>query len=348
MKRRIFIKELLPTGKLVQGGKEWNITKTFIDNCVEQFHDMKMHERPVNVHSEHEHTPETKLGVIEDMWADYDHKGRYALFSKLKFLDHLPDEKIDTFATCDVSVEIPSVLTTPEGHKWTKPVQRVAVTADPAISGMLPFLRLSLNADTQEKPMNPEEQEGVPQGEPEMVPQEGADDGGEAVDESALLQTLVQVLGIDINQFESDEQLIQAIGEQLAQLLQLKMQLDSGGGGGQAAGALPEQGGAPEEAGYAPEQQEQPLVASLNTSIRQYREELILSMNLPKPLQDRSVSMAHRIPTADTAAFNDFYQTLKLSLNQGGSQRTGAQIPQTPKADQLAANLWTDVAKARR
>ncbi|MDR0522514.1 MAG: hypothetical protein LBH00_11785, partial [Planctomycetaceae bacterium] len=170
-----FEKELLTETVIVKGSKEYPITPAFLENCVEQYRRMKSCGLTVNVHSGHNHTPETKRGEVLDIYLKKKKNGRTGLFGKIVFLPHLPKEMIKTLVNNDVSVELPKELYDASGNTYTFPVQRVAITPDPAVRGMspfvqqrdtpmsVPFLTLSINNLNKEITMPNEEELFDPQ-----------------------------------------------------------------------------------------------------------------------------------------------------------------------------------------
>jgi hypothetical protein len=364
--RRVYAKELLREGKLYDGKKYHTITPEILENCVTQFKRMQEAGKTVSFHSEHEYTPESKVGELEDMWLDRDDDGQLGIFGKVHFLEALSDERVGVLTSCDVSVEIPKQMYDGKGNLYTMPVKRVAVTADPVVMGMEPFLRLSLNARTNDKENDMALEQDAP-GEA-VEPQGGLD-----ADESPLLKMLIDVLEIDPNQFQSDEELLDAIASGLGELLAVKAQME-GGGEGEAApveggealeGEVAAEGGepsAPAEGEEISPEEEQYLQASLNAyrakngkqkpaaasaektiadSIFQYREELILSLNISEKAKKSAIETAHRINPADTPAFASMWETLKLSQNATES-RTAAQVAPTKT---VSGNPWKGIIK---
>jgi len=136
-----FEKEILSETVIVKGGQEYHITPEVLDNCVVQYRRMKKSGVKVNVHSGHTHTPETKRGEVLDIYTKRRKDGRVGLFSKICFLPHLSKQTIQTLVSNDVSVELPQQLCDAKGNFYPLPVQRVAITPDPAVSGMMPFVQ---------------------------------------------------------------------------------------------------------------------------------------------------------------------------------------------------------------
>ena len=136
-----FEKEILSETVIVKGGKEYHITPEILDNCVVQYRRMKKSGVKVNVHSGHDHTPETKRGEVLDIYTRRRRDGRVGLFGKICFLPHLSKHTIQTLVSNDVSVELPQQLCDAKGNSYPFPVRRVAITPDPAVSGMSPFVR---------------------------------------------------------------------------------------------------------------------------------------------------------------------------------------------------------------
>ena len=136
-----FEKEILSETVIVKGGKKYHITPEVLDNCVVQYRRMKKSGVKVNVHSGHNHTPETKRGEVLDIYTRRRTDGRVGLFSKICFLPHLSKQTIQTLISNDVSVELPQQLCDAKGNLYPLPVRRVAITPDPAVSGMSPFVQ---------------------------------------------------------------------------------------------------------------------------------------------------------------------------------------------------------------
>jgi len=136
-----FEKEILSETVIVKGGKQYHITPEILDNCVVQYRRMKKSGVKVNVHSGHDHTPETKRGEVLDIYTKRRKDGRVGLFGKICFLPHLSKQTIQTLVSNDVSVELPQQLCDAKGNFYPLPVQRVAITPDPAVSGMSPFVQ---------------------------------------------------------------------------------------------------------------------------------------------------------------------------------------------------------------
>jgi hypothetical protein len=136
-----FEKEILSETVIVRDGQEYPITSRFLENCVVQYRRMKKGGVKVNVHSGHDHSPETKRGEILDIYTKKRKDGTVGLFGKICFLPHLSKRTIQTLVSNDVSVELPQKLYDAKGNFYPFPVQRVAITPDPAVSGMSPFVQ---------------------------------------------------------------------------------------------------------------------------------------------------------------------------------------------------------------
>jgi len=191
-----FEKEILSETVVVKGGKQYHITPEILDNCVVQYRRMKKSGVKVNVHSGHDHTPETKRGEVLDIYTKRRKDGRVGLFGKICFLPHLSKQTIQTLVSNDVSVELPQQLCDAKGNFYPLPVQRVAITPDPAVSGMspfiqqqdtaisVPFLTLSIND------FYPEEEQHMPHDNPELF------DPNDEINDQSLPDTAVDI-GID-------------------------------------------------------------------------------------------------------------------------------------------------------
>ncbi|GHT19083.1 hypothetical protein FACS1894189_7680 [Planctomycetales bacterium] len=249
-----FEKEILLEGTIVKDGIEYPITQGFLYNCVKQFKRMKDQKRKVNVHSEHNYLPETKRGEVVDLYVKKKSDGKTGLFGKIKFLSHLKPDVVKTLTSCDVSAEIPSELMDGNGNIYSFPVQRVAITADPAITGLTPFLKLSLNVNkspvtgtqpTEIDNMAQNNQDGLlnedefDQNEPietddeidevDEVDDETDDDNethttvtvskkGNFLD-SQLAKVFFDILDIDPDDFDNDEQLMEEFTVRLTKLI---------------------------------------------------------------------------------------------------------------------------------
>jgi len=164
-----FEKEILCETTVVKNGKKYHITSDDLRNCVRQYRRMAKNGVTVNVHSGHNHTPETKRGEVLDIYTKKRKDGKVGLFSKMCFLPHLSKKTIQTLVSNDVSVELPSQLYDGKGNFYPLPIQRVAITPDPAVRGMapfvqqqdtsmsVPFLSLSINNLTEENESMPKE-----------------------------------------------------------------------------------------------------------------------------------------------------------------------------------------------
>ena len=208
-----FEKEILSETVIVKGGKQYHITPEVLDNCVVQYRRMKKSGVKVNVHSGHDHTPETKRGEVMDIYTKRRRDGRVGLFGKICFLPHLDTQTIKTLVSNDVSVELPQTMCDAKGNFYPFPVQRVAITPDPAVSGMspfvqqqdtticVPFLTLSINN------FSAKEKHPMPNDNPELF------DPNDEINDTTLPNTDVDTGGIDTSEAD-DAQAVLASGAQ--------------------------------------------------------------------------------------------------------------------------------------
>jgi|GEM_PF-3161109 len=80
-------------------------------------------------------------GEVLDLYVKKCKDGRVGLFGKIAFLPHLSKQTIQTLISNDVSVELPQELYDAKGNLYPFAVRRVAITPDPAVNGMQPFVR---------------------------------------------------------------------------------------------------------------------------------------------------------------------------------------------------------------
>jgi phage I-like protein len=212
----------------------------------------------VNVHSGHDHSPETKRGEVLDIYTKKRDDGTVGLFGKICFLPHLSKQTIQTLVSNDVSVELPQELYDAKGNFYPFPVRRVAITPDPAVSGMspfvqqrdttfsVPFLTLSLNNPLSEEkttmPNDPElfapnddiQDEALPSEDIDTDPIE--DEGSEpqtpvsgkkkaAFLDSQLVKILFDAFGIDPEDFDEEEDLIAELNVRLSAMLTIQSRL---------------------------------------------------------------------------------------------------------------------------
>jgi hypothetical protein len=257
-----FEKEILSETEIVKGGKTYKITSENLDNCVTQYRRMKQNGVKVNVHSGHDHTPETKRGEVLDLYTRRRRDGRVGLFGKICFLPHLSKQTIQTLVSNDVSVELPQHMCDARGNSYSFPVQRVAITPDPAVSGMspfvqqqdtpisVPFLTLSINNLLPEEqntmqsdnpqlfdPATIDQQEPLPgtSGNAEMGTEtDTAEEAQQALAtgkkksaflESQLAKTLFDALGIEPDDYTAEELLVSELNLRLASTLTLQSRL---------------------------------------------------------------------------------------------------------------------------
>ena len=253
-----FEKEILLETVITKRGKKYPITSRFLENCVVQYRRMKKSGVKVNVHSGHDHSPETKRGEVLDIYTKKRSDGTLGLFGKICFLPHLPKQTIQTLVSNDVSVELPKELYDAKGNFYPFPVQRVAITPDPAVSGMSPFVRqrdtsihvpfltLSINNFTEEQAIMPNDSEQLfdPNDEiqDETLPEEDVDtdvdeddeDGQEvpvsskkkaAFLDSLLAKTLFDALDITSDDYDEQEDLIADQNLRLTETLTLQKRL---------------------------------------------------------------------------------------------------------------------------
>ena len=253
-----FEKEILSETVIVKEGKEYPITPRFLENCVVQYRRMKKSGVKVNVHSGHDHTPETKRGELLDIYTKKRKDGTVGLFGKICFLPHLPRQTIQTLISNDVSVELPQRLYDAKGNFYPFPVQRVAITPDPAVSGMspfvqqrdtavsVPFLTLSMNNFLQEENSMPNDNPELfdPEGEiqDETLPNEDIEtniEGDEGSDpqppisgkkkaaflDSQLAKILFDAFDIDPEDFEDEEELVAEFNVRLSTMLTIQRRL---------------------------------------------------------------------------------------------------------------------------
>jgi len=249
-----FEKEILLETVITKRGKAYPITSEFLENCVVQYRRMKQSGVKVNVHSGHDHTPETKRGEVLDIYTKKRRDGTVGLFGKIAFLPHLPKQTIQTLVSNDVSVELPQELYDGKGNFYPFPVQRVAITPDPAVSGMspfvqhpdtlisVPFLTLSINTLTQEKETMPTKNEQLfdpeDKTQEDVLPDPGAgtDDDDVTPDpvtgkkktaflDSQLAKILFDALSIVPDDYEDEEELIADLNVRLTEMLTIQSRL---------------------------------------------------------------------------------------------------------------------------
>ena len=250
-----FEKEILSETVIVKGGKEYPITPEILDNCVVQYRRMKKGGVKVNVHSGHSHTPETKRGEVIDIYTRRRKDGRIGLFGKICFLPHLSKQTIQTLVSNDVSVELPQQLCDAKGNLYPLPVQRVAITPDPAVSGMspfvqqqdtaisIPFLTLSINNFSAQEtktmphttpeffdqdneinaPSLPPESVETDENTPPLPPISASKKA--AFMDSQLAKTIFDALGIDPDDFTDEESLIGELTLRLTSMVTLQNRL---------------------------------------------------------------------------------------------------------------------------
>ena len=251
-----FEKEILRETVIVKRGVKYPITPDVLDNCAKQYRRMRKNGMTINVHSGHDHTPETKRGEVLDIYTKKRKDGRVGLFGKICFLPHLSKQMIQTLVSNDVSVELPSELYDAKGNFYPLPVRRVAITPDPAVSGMspfvqqrdtdvsVPFLSLSINNLTKENESMPNEKEELFDSEEvqdETQPELDEDgDDTEADDnvqqsvigkkksaflDSQLAKTLFDCFGIDPDDYDEQEDLIAELNVRLTDMTTLHARL---------------------------------------------------------------------------------------------------------------------------
>jgi len=229
-----FEKEVLHETVVVKDGESYSITPDFLNNCVVQYQRMKKSGMKVNVHSGHNHLPETKRGEVLDLYVKTREDGRAGLFGKIAFLPHLPLDVIQTLISNDVSVELPVELYDGKGNLYHFPVQRVAITPDPALSGMQPFVQqrdtsmsipfLTLSIDTlnnKENNMNDDQLNEGLQEEDIETPIEAYGDGmdedvaepvvtnsKDAFVDSQLAKVIFDAFGVDPDDYDNQEDLM--------------------------------------------------------------------------------------------------------------------------------------------
>jgi hypothetical protein len=212
----------------------------------------------VNVHSGHDHSPETKRGEVLDIYTKMRNDGTVGLFGKICFLPHLSKQTIQTLISNDVSVELPRELHDAKGNFYPFPVQRVAITPDPAVSGMspfvqkrdtpmsVPFLTLSIDTFNKEKEPMPNDPEHLFDDNPEIdetPPEVNVDpdmDDGDDDDtppdpvsgkkktvflDSQLAKFLFAAFCIDPGDFDDEEELIAELNVRLTAMLTIQSRL---------------------------------------------------------------------------------------------------------------------------
>ena len=252
-----FEKEILLETVITKRGKKYPITSRFLENCVVQYRRMRKSGVKVNVHSGHDHSPETKRGEVLDIYTKKRSDGTVGLFGKICFLPHLSKQTIQTLVSNDVSVELPQELYDAKGNFYPFPVQRVAITPDPAVSGMSPFVQkrdtavsvpfLTLSIDTFNKEKNMQgENELFDQNEEindEALPEEKVATGVAEEDEdsvptdpvsvkkkatfldSQLAKILFDAFGINPDDFDEEEELIVELNVRLTGMLTIQSRL---------------------------------------------------------------------------------------------------------------------------
>jgi len=253
-----FEKEILLETVIKKKGKEYPITQKFLENCVVQYRRMKKSGVKVNVHSGHNHCPETKRGEVLDIYTKKRKDGTVGLFGKICFLPHLSKQTIQTLVSNDVSVELPQELYDAKGNFYPFPVQRVAITPDPAVSGMspfvqkrdtqvcVPFLTLSINNLTQEQENMPKDNEDLFDESSEIhddtLPEEDVDTDIDEEDDdeqeapvsgkkkaafldSQLAKILFDALEIDPADFDDEEELADELNVRLTEMLTIQKRL---------------------------------------------------------------------------------------------------------------------------
>jgi hypothetical protein len=252
-----FEKEILLETVITKRGKKYPITPRFLENCVVQYRRMKKSGVKVNVHSGHDHTPETKRGEVLDIYTKKRRDGTVGLFGKICFLPHLSKQTIQTLISNDVSVELPQELYDAKGNFYPYPVRRVAITPDPAVSGMspfvqqrdalvsVPFLTLSINNFTEEKETMPNDNEQLfdPDDDiqddvsSEVETATEVDDDQEipsdpvsskkkaAFLDSQLAKVLFDALDIVPDDFDEEEELVAELNVRLTEMLTIQSRL---------------------------------------------------------------------------------------------------------------------------
>ena len=211
----------------------------------------------VNVHSGHDHSPETKRGEVLDIYTKKRNDGTVGLFGKICFLPHLSKQTIQTLVSNDVSVELPQELYDAKGNFYPFPVQRVAITPDPAVSGMspfvqkrdtavsVPFLTLSIDTFNKEKETMPKDNEYFfdqsDENQDDTTPEENLDtDEGDDDDapaepisskkkaaflDSQLAGILFDAFAIDPDDFDEEEELVAELNVRLTGMLTIQSRL---------------------------------------------------------------------------------------------------------------------------
>ena len=250
-----FEKEILLETVITQRGKHYPITPKFLENCVVQYRRMKKSGVKVNVHSGHDHSPETKRGEVLDIYTKKRSDGTVGLFGKICFLPHLSKQTIQTLISNDVSVELPQELYDAKGNFYPFPVQRVAITPDPAVSGMSPFVQkrdtavsvpfLTLSIDTFNKENEPMPKENDPLFDDnedvrdETLPDEHlgtSDEDNVPTDpvsgkkkaaflDSQLAKILFDAFGIDPEDFGEEEELVAELNVRMTEMLTIQKRL---------------------------------------------------------------------------------------------------------------------------
>jgi len=246
-----FEKEMLLETEIVKNGQTYSITSDFLQNCVVQYRRMKKSGMKVNVHAGHTHTPETKRGEVLDIYLKKRNDGRVGLFGRIAFLPHLSKQTIQTLVSNDVSVELPQELYDAKGNLYPFPVQRVAITPDPAVSGMQPFVQqrdtavsvpfLTLSIDTLNKENTNMENEDLLESQHEEAgggesyePSDEGNDGGNGQQtvvsvtkkgsflDSQLAKTLFDTCAIDPGEYGTEDELMNELTTRLADIITLQ------------------------------------------------------------------------------------------------------------------------------
>ena len=250
-----FEKEVLHETVIVKGSETYPITSDFLKNCVVQYRRMKKNGMKVNVHSGHNHSPETKRGEVLDLYVKTRGDGRVGLFGKIAFLPHLSKQTIQTLVSNDVSVELPQELYDAKGNLYPFPVQRVAITPDPAVSGMQPFVNqrdtsisvpfLTLSIDTFNKEQDNMDNELFDQNDEgqENALDAAVDTADDEIDtgdngvgnehtvsvknkgsfiESQLAKVMFDTCGIDPDTYDNEDGLINELNQRLASIITLQ------------------------------------------------------------------------------------------------------------------------------
>lgn len=143
----ILEKQVIHEGEFDVSGQKFSVNEKVIDHWVNTFDEMTKEGIKVPVPVEHTRDPDKKRGHVLKLSKGRDSKGRLSLFSQLQFDK---PEYAEKYQKTDVSLFCPPYRESSTGKKFYRPIEHIALTDYPAITGLDGFRVIAASLTTPE------------------------------------------------------------------------------------------------------------------------------------------------------------------------------------------------------